>query len=396
MRRKSGGKILIIVGVFLLFVPNTSLRAQDVGVTDSSVKIGIFAPLTGSVSIWGWAMSHGAITIFNETNKAGGIHGRKLEVVNMDDRCTPEGAKSAFKKLVYSDKVFLINGGICSAATFAAREDIIDAKVPYIVLGATMDSITKPVNRYIFSSCVPASVDGVKMVDFLLSKPGTKRLAMVAHPDEWAKSKMVKGLALLKEKYRLDLVASETMDRGATDSTAQNLRIKEAKPDGLLLCLYPAEAAIFCRDAYKYGLRVPFAGPNALLDLLDLRDRVGSLIPVENVYSATYLRDSITKFDYLEKIHASYFPKDKLTSIVLQGMGSAMVVVEGLKLTGRNLTRERYIDALETMKDFDTKILTSLITFTKDDHMGAKESYMVTLVKGKEYYMKGNWEEGLK
>ncbi|MGA2956383.1 MAG: ABC transporter substrate-binding protein [Thermodesulfobacteriota bacterium] len=388
-------KWIVMAALFLscLCVPSW---AKDPGLTDTTIKIGIFGPLTGAVSLWGWNMSHGAITIYNEASKGGGIHGRKVEVINMDDRCTPEGAKSAVKKLIFSDEVFLINGGLCSAGPLAARDEIIESKVPMVLTGATMDRIMEPVNRYVFSPVLPASVDGVMMVEFLMSKPGTKRLAMVVHPDEWGKSKTEKGLALLKEKYGLDLVASETMDRGATDATAQILRIKEAKPDGLLLAVYPAEAAIFCRDAYKYDLKVPFVATNAVLDLLDLRDRVGSLKPVENVYSVSYLYDSLSKFDDLAKIHATYFPKDKLSSFILQGMGSARVIVEGLKRAGKNLTREKFVDALETLKDFDTKILSSRITYTKNDHKGTKVGRMVTLVNGQEYYMDAKWQEGLK
>lgn len=389
--------MLVMAVAFLFCVPIASSWAQEVGVTDSSIKIGMFAPLTGPVSHWGWPTVNGATTIYNEVNKAGGIHGRKIELSTMDDRCTPEGAKSAVKKLIYSDKVFLINGGVCSAAVFGTREEIINAKIPYMNMAATMDKIFEPVNRYLFSPTVPASMDGVTILEFLLSRPGTKRLALVAHPDEWARSKLEKGLLLLKEKYRLDLVANETMDRGAMDATPQILRIKEAKPDAVLTFIYPAEGAIFCRDANKYGLRVPFGGPNALMDLMDLRDRVGSWKPLENLYTATYLRASVTKFPELAKTHSSYFPKDKFTSLTITGMASAMVVIEGLKRAGRNLTRERLIDSWETLKDFDTKILSSRITFTEKDHLGAKESWIVTMVKDEEYYMQeGKWIEGLK
>jgi len=394
MKRKIFGQILMVVLPFFLLVPNAQSWAQDVGVTDTSVKIGLFNPLTGAVSIWGWSMAHGAMTIYNEVNKEGGIHGRKIEVVSVDDRCTPEGAKSAVKKLVYSDKVFILNGGLCSVATYGAREEIINAKIPIVLNGATMDKISHPVNRYIFAPVLLASVDGIMNVEFIMSKPGTKRLAMVAHPDEWAKSKMEQGLILLKEKYGLGLVANEIMDKGATDATAQVLRIKEAKPDAVFLVIFPAEAAIFCRDAYKYGLRVPFTW--SLIDLLDLRDRVGSLEAVENVYSNSYLKNSLKNFPDLAKIHATYFPKDKFSSMVLQGMGSARVVVEGLKRAGRNLTRERFMDALETLRDFDTGILSSPTTFTKDDHRGNKMGRIVTLVGGEEYYMEPKWKEGLK
>lgn len=394
MNRKALGRLAILLVAFFVFLPSGSLKAQDVGVTDSSVKIGLFNPLTGAVSIWGVSMEHGAMTIYNEVNKAGGIHGRKIEVVSMDDRASPEGAKAAVKKLIYSDKVFILNGGLASVATYGARPEIINAKVPLVLNGATMDKISHPVNRYIFAPVLLASVDGIMNVEFIMSKPGTKRLAMVKHPDEWAKSKMEEGLELLKKKYGLDLVANETMDKGAHDATAQILRIKDAKPDAVFLVIFPAEAAIFCRDSYKYELKVPFTW--SLIDLLDLRDRVGSLEAVENVYSNSYIKNSLKKFPDLAKIHATYFPKDKFSSMVLQGMGSARVVVEGLKRAGRNLTRERFMDALETLRDFDTGILSSPTTFTKDDHRGNKMGRIVTLVKGEEYYMEPKWIEGLK
>jgi branched-chain amino acid transport system substrate-binding protein len=90
------------------------------------------------------------------------------------------------------------------------------------------------------------------------------------------------------------------------------------------------------------------------------------------------------------------FPQDKWSSHILMGMGSARVMVEGLKRAGRNLTRDTLIEALETIKNFDTEVLSSRITFSKEDHMGAKTSRMVTLVEGKEYYTDPIWVEGLK
>lgn len=395
MKRISICHVLILSICFFL-MSESNLMAQDIGVTDSSIKIGVFSNLTGAATVFGVPSAHGLMTVYNNVNKAGGIHGRKIEPIIIDDRCTPEGAKSAVKKLAYSDKVFCFNGGVCSLAMYGAAQDVIAAKIPIVILAATMDKISEPVSRYIFSPIPAASVDGVVLVDFLMSKPGTKRLALVVHDNEWARSKISKGLDHLKAKYGLDLVAKESIDPGATDATAQVLKIKQANPDGVLLVVYPAEAAVFCRDAYKYGLRVPFAGTSVIADLYDLRDRVGRVEPVMNVFSASSTEGSIAKYEDLRRSNANYYPSDKFNAFTLWGIGSARVTVEALKRAGRNLTRERFIEALETMKDFDTGVLSSHITFTKDDHLGCKRARMVTLVKGKEYYMEPKWVNDLK
>lgn len=394
--RRTNISYALILSICLLLISGSNLMAQDIGVTDTSIKIGVFTNLTGAATVFGVPAAHGLMTVYNEVNKAGGIHGRKIEPVIIDDRCTPEGAKSAVKKLAYSDKVFCFNGGVCSLAMYAAAQDIIAAKIPIVILAATMDKISEPANRYIYSPIPAASVDGVVMVDFLMSKPGTKRIALVIHDNEWARSKIYKGLEHLKAKYGLELVAKESMDPGATDATAQVLKIKQANPDGVLLGLYPAEAAVFCRDAYKYGLRVPFAGTSVIADLYDLKDRVGKIEPVMNVFSASSTAGPIAKYEDWRKLNAQYYPADKFNAFTLWGIGSARVTVEALKRVGRQLTREKFIEALETMKDFDTGVLSSHITFTKDDHLGCKRARMVTLVNGKEYYMEPKWINDLK
>ena len=81
---------LFLIGCWLCFVPSAAI-CED-GITDESIKIGIFSPLTGPVSIYGVPTSHGAIAMYNHVNDSGGIHGRKIEVVNLDDRGTPEAA----------------------------------------------------------------------------------------------------------------------------------------------------------------------------------------------------------------------------------------------------------------------------------------------------------------
>src|SRR5258708_21298286 len=85
--------------------------AEEPGVTADSIKIGTFGALTGPGYLYGKLPMNGVEVVFDEVNAAGGIHGRKLQLVREDDRCDPTAAIGAVKKLAEQDQVFAIIGG---------------------------------------------------------------------------------------------------------------------------------------------------------------------------------------------------------------------------------------------------------------------------------------------
>src|ERR1041384_3954113 len=89
-------------------------QAQVPGVTADTIKIGSFGALTGPGYLYGKLPMNGIEVVFDQVNAAGGINGRKLELVREDDRCDPAAAIGAVKKLIHEDKVFAIIGGGCS------------------------------------------------------------------------------------------------------------------------------------------------------------------------------------------------------------------------------------------------------------------------------------------
>ena len=104
----------------------------DPGITDTTIKLGMFGPLTGAVSIYGYPINNGAIAIYREINEQGGINGRKIEIVHEDGSCDPAKTRAAVKKLVHNDKVFMIHGGNCSAAVMAAKDEFHAAFKAYV------------------------------------------------------------------------------------------------------------------------------------------------------------------------------------------------------------------------------------------------------------------------
>src|SRR5882724_13182197 len=120
------------------------------GVTADTITIGAFGALTGPGYLYGKIIMNGAETVYNEVNKAGGIHGRKIVLVREDDRCDAAAAIAAVKKLIFQEQVFMLHGGGCSNATIAARPEIEKGNLPFVVFASVADEVTVPTHPQIF------------------------------------------------------------------------------------------------------------------------------------------------------------------------------------------------------------------------------------------------------
>jgi len=354
------------------------------GVTDTTIKLGMFGPLTGAVSIYGYPINNGAIAIYKEVNEQGGINGRKIEIEHEDGACDPAKTRAAVKKLIHSEEVFAVHGGSCSAAVVAARDEFIENKVPLMVMAATLDSISSPPNRYIFTTTLPGSGDGRVMINFTKSIPSVKKVAIIKHANEWADAKAKEIYAQYKA-LGLDLAADVTLEAKANDATSQVLKIKEANPDATFFVLYPGESAVFLRDAQKYGLSGPFVGTTSVMDLVDLEKRAGSAAALKDVYVGAFLVGPIDSSEMKKyaDIYKKHFPNDKVQSLSFYGMSGALTVVDALRRAGRDLTREKFVDALEATKDGDAGPGYCKVNFSKDRRQGCLDGTMWTLRDGK-------------
>lgn len=367
--------------------------AQEPGLSPNSIKIGMFGPLTGAVSLWGYPINNGAIAIYKWVNDNGGINGRKIDVVHEDGACDPAKTVAAVKKLIHRDQVFLLHGGTCSAAVFAAREEIIETKTPFVVMAATLDKISKPVSKYVFTTAMPGSGDGTVMAGFIGSMPGVKRIAIVKHADEWADTKS--GAFRDHLDKRFEIVADEQLDRRVTDATPQVLKLKEARPDVVMAFTYPAETAVLLRDALKFGLESKFLATTSVMDIQDLAQRAGGADAVKNVFVASFLAaapgdPSVAKWG---DIYKKYFPNDKLQTLSFFGMSGALLVVDALRRAGPDLTREKFLAALESTKDLDAGPAFCKITITPENHQGCSAGTMWTLRGDRIVAIGPEWKE---
>ena len=366
--------------------------AQD-GVTATTIKIGVMAPLTGNASSYSKAQI-GLDAYYKWVNDQGGIHGRKIETVLEDYACDSTKGVAAVKKLIHQDKVFMLHGNSCSAVAMAIKPIVVEAGIPWVIAHAANPAISTPPVKNIFHGVPVGKTMGVAMGQFVASKPGLSRVAIISHTDDWAKSYCAPATEYLASK-QIKPALEVAFERGQADSTAQTLRIKQANPDFVIACLYEAETAIFLKDMKKYAVNVPVMG-TAGTDLENTLKRVGDVDTVANYYVPHMYADNLDgprlkKFvDILKK----YYPNETVTAFSLISLGGGAAVVEALKRAGRDLTRDKLIAELDRTKGFETGVLAGAITWSPGDRDGVKEVAVAGFVKGKPTVLK-SWGKPL-
>ena len=357
---------------------------ETTGLTDTTIKVGVMGPFTGNASSYSKTQI-GLMAYFKHINDQGGINGRKFEIVQEDTACAPAKGIAAAKKLVHQDKVFYLHGNSCSGVAMAVKPTVAPTGIPWIIAHAVNPKITMPVNekKSIFHGVPAGPAYGNTMGKFVMSRPGTKRIAMVAHTNDWAKAYCDPAIEVIKASGG-KIIETLALERGQTDATAQVLKLKKAKPDFVLGCLYEAETVIFLRDAKKYGVRIPVMG-TAGTDLENTLGRLGDPDAVKDYYVLHAFVDKVDgpKMKKWNDIILKYYPNETITGFSAVSMASGVAAVNALKAAGRDLTRSKFIAELDNIKGLKTGILACDITWSSTDRHGCKKSAVAGFVDGK-------------
>jgi len=353
--------------------------AED-GVTADTITIGGIGPLTGPLTAYGQAAFNGVQLVYDEVNAAGGINGRKLVYVREDDRCQPSDAVAAVKKLIYDTKVFMIHGGYCSNASVAAKPEIAEADIPWVIVASTLDGLTNPVDPFIFTTQGASWMDTTAQLDYAIAQ-GAKKIAIVSQRDAWGQDRYKLMLDLLAKKG-ITPVADVELAADATDASVVVLQLQQAQPDAVVALLFTKAAGVYLRDAAKFGFQPLTVGPPPVGDLDIMAQLAGGKDAIKNVVAtyATYLNDDprLQKWrDLLEKT----YPGEKMTLNHALGIASGQFVVEALKRAGPDLTRARLAEVLSTL-ELQTDTVPTPLKCTPEDHQCYKAVPFIYLKDG--------------
>lgn len=356
-----------------------AVQAAEPGITDTTIKIGLFSPLSGAGMAYGYDVVNAAKMYYDKINKEGGINGRKIELVVEDTRCNANDLVAAVKKLVEQDHVFLLNGGSCSAAVVAAKEFVERAKVPFIMLNASGDGALYPPSKYIYGAfSISQYAVGGSMVEFAADHLKAKKIGYINHDDAYGTWNLTAAQFQAKQHPGTTL-AVQSISPNINDVTAPMLKVRAANPDVLLLTTYARPAALIIKKAHELGWTKPIVlAVNGTADLTQLVENVGGPAALKNFYIQDVvagLPDS-PKMKWVYDMYKQYYPELAAKpgypqSYMPYGIPSAMTVVQALKDAGPQPTREKVLAALENFK-LDTGVMAGPIVFTPTDHAGQK------------------------
>ncbi|MEO7241558.1 MAG: ABC transporter substrate-binding protein [Variovorax sp.] len=357
-----------------------SARAADPGITDTEITIGLFGPMSGQLAAFGFDPVQAAKMWYEEANKKGGIHGRKIKVIVEDDKCNPGEAVSVVKKFVTVDNTFMVNGGSCSAAAAAVQEFVTREKVPMVMLNAAGDVAVFPPTRYVFGAFggTQRAVGGTIM-EFAINGLKGKKIAYIAHDDDFGNANWAAAKATA-ERLGAQVVAVERLSPGITDVTAPLLKVRAANPDVIISTAYPAPTLLIAQKYAEYGMtKTPLVVAVQGVPIpASFARNMGNDAALVNFYYGSPLND-LTDGPKQQKWIAQYkqyYPDRTPGAFMTYGLPSAMAITRALEKAGRDLTREKFIDAMETL-DYDTEVLAGPIAFGPNRRDGHRASVFI-------------------
>lgn len=366
----------------LLSATGVLAQARVPGVTDTEIVIGMTGPMSGP------AATYGNLLLAQETwtryvNDQGGVNGRKLKVVIKDDAFNPGRAVANIKEL--KDASFLTVGMVGSAVINATKEELAEAKLPLVVAYANVQLWARQPReklRYIFVSYPDYADEADFLVTYAGNQLGAKKIATFYQNDDWGKGAMEgvnRAIKALGGKATLaGAVSYEVSDR---EMGTHALKLKESGADTLILASLHTHTANLVKEMAKVGYRPRLMGSFTIGDHQIMYRLLGELwegayftvigaIPGEA--AAKPVLDTLLKYE----------PKlQGREGTALAGGASMILAVEGLKKAGRVLTRESFVEGMESIKDFTVMGLSGPTTFGPGQHHGLNAVRLMRGVK---------------
>ncbi len=365
------------------------------GVTDTEILLGSSLALSGHASFLGTQTLHGALSYLNHINEQGGIHGRKIKVIAYDDGYDPPRCVANTQKLINEDKIFAFFCYVGTPTSVKIIPIVEEARIPLLGLFTGANALREPFKRYIINVRASYYQETRAAVKHFVEDLGIKKIAVFYQYDAYGFDGLT-GTEIALKKYGLAPVATGTYIRGTLNVEDGLNKIIPSGAEAVIMVGTYDPCAKFIKLAKSKGLspifhNVSFVGGDELARKLG-KEGEGVIItqvvpPPEAPEARTLLWGAEEYCNLLKK----YYPEDEPSFVGLEGYINARALVEGLRRAGRDLNREKFIDAIDSIQDYSLGIANTL-TFGPDDHQGLERVYFTQIRDGK-FIMLIDWEK---
>lgn len=377
---KSMGGLILIPGCLL--AASSPAHAQSVpGVRENEILIGSCSALEGPSHFLGTETVTGAKAYLNMINDAGGVDGRKLKLIAYDDSYDPAKTQACFNRLM-EQKVFALGFfvGTPTAVKYVPMAE--SNRIPLVGLFTGAQTLYAPLRQWVINVRASYFDETREQVEGLWGTLGYKKIGVI-YPEDAFGTAVLEGVKAALKTHGAEPIATAAYQRQTAQVGGAIDTVRAANPEAVVLVGPSNTVAPILKQSHAKGwkplfLTVSFVGTDELI-LEAGADAEGMIIT--QVVPPYYLTDLKTVALYRRTL-GKYFPSAQPNFVSLEGFIDAMVLVEGLKRAGKDLTRAGLIRAIESIHEFDMGLGPQLkLDYSAKDHKGF-DHVIPTVVRG--------------
>ncbi len=371
---------LVLLLTLLLPFWSCSKQPQQGAADNGPIKIGYFGDLSGPTFNFGQSAKNGVLLAAAEINRAGGINGRKLDVVIEDDQGSPERAATVVNKLTHQDNVIALIAGGASGSSLAAGPNAQAAKVPMISPSSTNPAVTQ-IGDYIFRACFIDAFQGDVMARFAFNTLKAKKAAIMLDYNSPYSRGLTDFFELSFTQLGGQVVSKQSYAQGDADFKGQLSSIKETEPDVIYLPGYYGDITIIAKQARQLNITQPLLGGDGW-DAPELWPLGGDALNgsyITNHYSVDDPSPATQKFAQDYRLQSANLAPDAHAALAYDAM---RFLAEAIQRAGTEGPKLR--DALAATRNFSG--ITGMISMDKDRN-AVKPAVVLKLEDGRYIYL---------
>uniref|UniRef100_B8DLB0 Extracellular ligand-binding receptor n=1 Tax=Nitratidesulfovibrio vulgaris (strain DSM 19637 / Miyazaki F) TaxID=883 RepID=B8DLB0_NITV9 len=366
--------------------PHHQEDAAAPGVTDDAIHLASSLALTGHASYLGVQTLRGALSYIHHINDSGGVHGRRIQLTAVDDGYDPPRCLANTQRFLIEGDVFALFSYVGTPTTMRVLPLVEEARIPLVGMFTGANGLREPFNRYVFNVRASYYQETKAAVRHLVRDLGLTRIAVFYQYDAYGFDGLT-GTEIALRELGLAPVARGSYVRGTTKVEDGLRRILAADAQAVVMVGTYEPSARFIRLAEQAGLRavfhcLSFTGAEELARLLGNAPvnpvTMSQVVPPPRAKETPDLLTAAA--DYVQLLQR-YFPDETPNTIGLEGYVNARILVEGLRRAGRDLTRESFMRALESLRDYPLGGST-YVSFSPESRQGMNQVYFTRLHDG--------------
>src|SRR5712691_435889 len=355
--------------------------SAEIGITADAIRIGQVCALTGPAQVLGQELQAGATAYFAHMNRQGGIHGRQIRLLTLDDHYEPEQTIEATKKLIDQEQVFILFGYVGTPTSTAAVPLTKQAQVPFFAPFTGAEFLRTPVRANIYNVRASYFQETEAQVHQLVDVLGKTNIAVFYQNDSYGRA----GLGGVQKALRqrgLDVAATGTYQRNTIEVHAALEAIQKVHPEAVIMIGAYKPSAAFIKAAKAAGMQALFLNVSFVgsLPLAQELDGDGDGVIVTQVVPLPWDVTTPLVAEYQQHLH-QYMPGVEPGFGSLEGYLDAKIVVQAMRQAGPALTRAALTQTLDSMTQVDFGGVT--VSFSPTDHQGLDVVYLTILKAGR-------------